>query len=95
MTVGQSHRNEALFLTTVLGGTILLIAGIMVARLNWRSDVPPYSLRTRSTDVLLHPEKYALPEACLFVRALGVFGVVSLLVAVFAIIREAILQFGR
>ena len=95
MTVGQSHMNEALFLTAVLAGTILLIAGMMVARLNWRSDVPPHSLRTRSADVLLHPESYARPEMCFFVRVLSVLGVVSLLVAVFAIIREAILQFGR
>jgi len=94
MTVGQNHLNEALFLTTVLRGPILLIAAMMVARLIWRPDVPPYSLSTRSTDVLLHPEKYARPEVCFFVRALSVLGVVSLMVAVFTFIREAILQFA-
>lgn len=51
------NLNEAVFLTAILSGVVLLTASFVVARLNWRPDQPPYNLQTRSLDVLLHPGK--------------------------------------
>ena len=77
---------QAVFLATLFPGVFLLVASIMVARTNWRADVSPFGLDTRSFDVLQHPEKYARPEAVRLIRALAGLGVTSLAVAISALV---------
>ena len=86
------NLNEVVFLTTILSGVILLTASFLVARLNWRPDQPPYSLQTRSLDVLLHPAKYVQPKALRVTRILQVLGGSLLLVGMLALARQAILD---
>ena len=84
--------NEVIFLTAIPSGVILLTASLMVARLNWRPDVPPYDLQTRSLDVLLHPAKYVRSKALRMTRGLQVLGGLLLLVGLLALLRQAILD---
>ena len=84
------NLNEEVFLTAILVGVILLTASFIVARLNWRPDQPPYSLQSRSLDVLLHPAKYVQPKALGITRILQVLGWLLLLVGIPALARQAI-----
>ncbi len=49
--------NQVVFLTAFLSGDILLVDSVLIARRNWRPDVPPYNLQARTLDVLLRPAK--------------------------------------
>jgi hypothetical protein len=89
----EDNVNQAIFLTSVLSGTALLVAGIVMTRLNWRRDVPPYNRRTRSLNVLLRPAKYAVPNALPVIRFLTLLGLLLLTVAVLALVRQALMQF--
>jgi hypothetical protein len=75
---------EAAFLALVFSGVIALLASMLVTRLHWRPDIPPYSRQTRSLDVTLHPERYVKNAPLLAIRALTVIG--ALLVVGAAII---------
>jgi hypothetical protein len=87
------NLNQAVFLTAILSGGILLTASFVVARFNWRPDQPPYSLQTRSLDVLLHPAKYVQPKALRMTRSLQVLGGLLLLVGILALARQMIEDF--
>ena len=87
--------NEVVFLTAILSGAVLLITSFVVARLNWRTDQPPYNLQTRSLDVLLHPARYVQPKALRTTRTLQVLGGLLLVVELFALARQAIHDFAR
>jgi len=88
-----NNLNEAIFLTAMLSGIVPVVAGVVITRLNWRPDVPPYSLRTRSLDVLMHPERYALPKVLFLIRTLNAVGLLLLAIAVLAIARQVAMQF--
>ena len=88
----NDNVNEVVFLTSMLAGVAVLIVSMVTARLNWRPDIPPYSLRTRSLDVLLHPVKYVLPGVLPTIRTLSVLGLVLLTVAVAALVRQGLAQ---
>jgi hypothetical protein len=83
----RDNVNEAVFLTSLILGDLLLVASFAITRLNWRADEPPCNLRASSLDVLRHPEKYAQPQVLRRVRALQIAGVILLIVAVAAIAR--------
>ena len=87
--------NEVVFLTAILLGAVLLITSFVVARLNWRTDQPPYNLQTCSLDVLLHPARYVQPKALRATRILQVLGGLLLIVGLFALARQAIHDFAR
>ena len=80
--------SEAIFLTSDLAGVALLVGSFVAARLNWRRDIPPYSLRTRSLDVLLHPAKYVLPQVLPIVRIFSVLGLLLPAIAVATLARQ-------
>ena len=88
-----NNLNEVVFLTALLMGDALLISSFLIARHNWRPDLPPYNLRTRAFDVLLHPAKYVLPRALRITRSLQVLGGLLLLVAILALARQAMQDF--
>jgi len=85
-----NNWNQAIFLTAFLTGDVLLIASFLVARFNWRPDVPPYNLRTNTFDVLWNPAKYVQPKALRMTRSLQVLGGLLLLIAVAALARQLI-----
>jgi len=89
----SGNWNELVFLVAFLSGDILLIASFIVARLNWRLDLPPYNLRTRSLDVLLHPSKYVRPKALGITRLLQLLGALLLFAALLALGHQAIHDF--
>ena len=60
--------NQVVFLTALLSGDISL------ARLNWRTDLRPYNLRTSALDVLFRPSTYVLPRALRLTRTPQVLG---------------------
>jgi len=65
---------QAIFLTTVLGGTACLVAAITVARFNWRSDVPPFIQVSSAFKVLARPSSYVVAPTVPLVRALTLIG---------------------
>lgn len=91
----MSNLNQTVFLTALLSGDILLVASFLVARLNWRPDLPLYNFRTRSVDVLLHHAKYVTPKALPVTRSLQVLGGLLLALAVAVIARKAFLDFAH
>jgi hypothetical protein len=50
------------FLGLLFSGVLALLAGVLLARLHWRPDLPPYGRRTRWLDVTLHPERYVVVD---------------------------------
>jgi hypothetical protein len=71
--------SEAAFLSLLFSGISALVAGVGLTRLHWRSDIPPYDRRTRSLQVMLHPERYVKDAPLRVIRSLNVAG--SLLIA--------------
>ena len=69
---------EAAFLGLLLSGILALVAGVMVTRLHWHPDIPPYGRRTRFLDVTLHPEGYVKDAPLRAIRSLNLTGAVLL-----------------
>jgi hypothetical protein len=66
---------QARYLVSLLAGVACLLAGISLTRVNWRDDIAPFSLRTRTLDVTLHPERYSA-RALGLIRALNCAGAI-------------------
>jgi hypothetical protein len=66
----------------LLQGILALLAGLGLTRLHWRSDIPPYGLRTNFLDVGLHPDRYAKDAPLRTIRALNLTGALLLAGAV-------------
>ena len=79
---------EATFLTLVFAGVLALLAGMLLTRLHWRQDIPPYGRQTRFLDVTLHPERYAKDAPFGVIRSLGAIGAVLLACAAAAVAAE-------
>jgi hypothetical protein len=79
---------EGIFLTFVLTGILALLAGLVLTRLHWRQDIPPYGRHTRLVDVTLHPERYAKDAPFGVIRSLSAIGVVLLTFAAVAVASE-------
>jgi hypothetical protein len=77
------------FLIAWLLGILVLVAGLFVTRLNWRSDIAPYGRHSPTFDIVFHPEKYAHPESLAKIRALTWLGLALLLIGLGALIGEA------
>jgi hypothetical protein len=78
------NPTEAAFLILLFLGIFALLGGMLWARLNWRLDVPPYGRRTRTLDVMLHPERYAKDDSLRAIRTMNLTG--ALLLASAAVI---------
>jgi hypothetical protein len=86
---------ETIFLTALLTGISSVILGVFLTRLNWRPDVPPYGQHTPKLNLLLHPAKYARSDVSLLIRMLNTAGIALVMLAIFALLGEAILEFSR
>jgi hypothetical protein len=82
---------EVAFLSLLFSGLLALLAGMMLTRLHWRPDIPPYGRRTRFVDVTLHPERYVTHAPLRAIRNLTVIGAFLLACAV-AVVAYEILQ---
>ena len=69
---------EAGFLALLFLGVSALLAGMLVTRLHWRPDIPPYGRQTRFLDVTLHPERYVKDAPLSVIRTMSVIGVLLL-----------------
>jgi hypothetical protein len=79
---------EALFLALVFAGVLALLAGMLLTRLHWRRDIPPYGRQTRFLDVTLHPERYAKDAPFGVIRGLSAVGAILLAWAAVTVARE-------
>jgi hypothetical protein len=70
--------SEAAFLSLLFSGISALVAGVGLTRLHWRPDIPPYGLRTRSLQVMLHPERFVKDAPLRAIRNLNITGAVLL-----------------
>src|SRR5262249_39413309 len=55
--------------------------GLFITRLTWRSDIEPFSRRSRFLHIVLHPERYAGPGRLPGIRCLNLAGAVLILCA--------------
>ena len=65
---------EAAFLALLFSGILALLAGLMLARVYWRPDIPPYGRGTRFVEVVLRPERYTTNAPLSTIRWLNVTG---------------------
>jgi proline iminopeptidase len=79
---------EVAFLSLLFSGILALLAGMLVTRLHWRPDLPPYGRRTRYLDVTLHPEAYVTAAPLRAIRALNIAGVLLLMGALGVVANE-------
>ena len=79
---------QAAFLILLFSGIIALLGGVMMTRIHWRTDIPPYGRRTRVLDVTRHPEKYVADAPLRAIRALNVTGLLLLAAAISVVVYE-------
>jgi hypothetical protein len=84
-----------LYLLLLTGGIFLLLRGLYLTRLTWRSDIEPFSIRTPGFQVMLHPERFAGPERLGEIRAFNTSGAACILGAVVTFSYDIALGFER
>ena len=78
------------FVAFVIGGVIALLTGLLLTRLHWRRDIPPYGRNMRLLDVTRHPERYAENAPFGLIRALSAIGALLLAAAGLMVVTEII-----
>ena len=68
----------ALYLTLLISGNLALVASLSLTRRNWRTDIEPFSIRSRTFHVALFPARYARPERLGTIRLLNALGLLLL-----------------
>ena len=81
---------EAAFLSLLFTGIFALLAGLMLTRIHWRPDIPPYGRQTQFLEVSLHPERYVKQAPLLVIRGLTVVGALLLAAAIGVVAFEII-----
>jgi hypothetical protein len=81
---------EASFLALLFSGLLALLAGMILTRVHWRPDIPPYGRQTRFLDVTLHPERYAKDAPFGVIRSLSAVGAALLAGAAAAVACELV-----
>jgi hypothetical protein len=79
---------EAAFLSLLFSGIAGLLAGVLLTRVHWRPEIPPYGRGTRVFDVTLHPEKYVKDAPLRTIRSLNLVGAILLAAAAGAVAYE-------
>ncbi len=69
---------EVVFLTLLFAGVFALLAGVMLTRLHWRPDIPPYGLGPHFLDVTRHPQNYVKDAPLHAIRSLNLGGALLL-----------------
>jgi hypothetical protein len=86
---------QALFLTSVLGGVVSLVAAIAVARMNWRPDVAPFGRHTNSHRVVARPASFVAGSALGRVRMLTGIGYGLIGLAILCLLYEFFADFSN
>lgn len=86
---------EAAFLGLLFSGIAALLAGVLLTRLHWRTDIPPYGLGTRFLDVTRHPERYVKDAPLGVIRGLTFVGEVLLACAASIVAWEILRTMAR
>jgi hypothetical protein len=73
---------QGAFLGLLASGLLALLTGLLLTRLRWRTDIPPYGAHTRLLDVALHPERCVSAAPVRAIRCLNVTGALLLAGAV-------------
>jgi hypothetical protein len=81
---------EAAFLSLLFTGIVAVLAGLMLTRIHWRPDIPPYGRQTQLIDVSLHPERYVKEAPLRAIRSLTVVGALLLASAIGVVAYEII-----
>ena len=85
---------EVVFLSLLFAGLFALLAGVMVTRLHWRPDIPPYGLGSRVLDVTLHPQNYVKDAPLHTIRSLNAIGALFLAGAAGVVVWEILRVMG-
>ena len=72
----------ALWFVLLLGGNLLLVAGLFVTRLTWRSDVVPFHRGSPILQIMIHPERFATGDRLSQIRLFNVLGCALIAAAV-------------
>ena len=67
-----------LWFALLLAGNLLLVAGLFVTRLTWRSDVAPFRRGSPILQIMIHPERFATPHRLREIRLLNLSGALLL-----------------
>jgi len=86
---------QTVFLVSVLGGVVSLVAAVATARTHWRTDAEPFGRRTRAFSVLARPVSCVVASAIPLVRSLTVLGCGLLAIALLCLAYQAVVDFGR
>ena len=63
-----------LWFLLLLAGNLLLVRGLFLTRLTWRSDVEPFRRGSPILQIMIHPERFATPNRLREIRLINLFG---------------------
>ena len=78
-----------LWFLLLLGGNLLLVAGLFLTRQTWRADIKPFGRGSPIFHIMLHPEQFATPDRLREIRLLNLVGGTLLCAAVAFLAFEA------
>jgi hypothetical protein len=82
---------QTVFLVSVLGGVVSLVAAVGIARTHWRTDVARFSSETNALNVLLRPASY-VASGLGAIRTLTLLGCGLLGVALLCLVYELLVS---
>jgi hypothetical protein len=82
---------QTVFLVSVLGGVVSLVAAVAVARQHWRTDVARFSHETNALKVLVRPASY-VASGLAVIRTLTLIGCGLLVVALLCLVYELLVS---
>ena len=68
-----------LYFLLLFCGILSLVAGLLVTRLTWRTDIEPFSRRSHPFQIALHPENFARADRLNQIRFFNIVGGLCLL----------------
>src|SRR5262249_51722471 len=63
-----------IWLALLLGGNLLLVAGLFLTRLTWRPDVESFGRGSPILQIMTHPERFATQERLREIRLINLLG---------------------
>jgi hypothetical protein len=85
---------RTLFVCVWVAGIVSLVAGLFVARQNWRPDVQPFGRQSRVFDIAIHPDRYATRQSLGTIRLFNLAGATLLASGIVMLLLELFRQAG-
>ena len=79
-----------LWFMLLLGGNLLLVAGLFLTRLTWRPDVEPFGRGGPILQIMIHTERFATSKRLRAIRLLNLSGGVLLCAAVGVLVYDIV-----